>query len=66
MCVLCKKKMREMKSVFNKNKTFPKRENKQRTEEEKVELMNNIRSYICIQIQMTLTTDKDRSSDNVV
>jgi hypothetical protein len=28
--------------------------------------MNNTRSYICIQIQMTSTTNKDRSSNNVV
>lgn len=61
--VYCAKKERETpKSVFHTNKTFPK--GKKRNN--KVELMNNTRSYICIQLQMTSTTHNDRSSNNVV
>ena len=60
MCIVQKKKERKKtKSVFSKNKTFP--------QKRKVELMNNTYSYICIHTaQMTSTTNKDRSSNNVV
>jgi hypothetical protein len=45
---------KKTKSVFSKEENF--------SQKRKVELMNNTRGYIC----MTSTTNRDRSSDNVV
>jgi hypothetical protein len=45
---------KKTKSVFSKEENF--------SQKRKVELMNNTRGYICI----TSTTNRDRSSDNVV
>ena len=65
MCVLCRERERPWK-VYSIRIEL--------SRERKVDLMNNTRSYICIQtsthththVKMTSTTTRDRSSNNVV